>query len=128
MREQPNRGLTSCAAALGSLGIAAAAFGAHGLEKVTDGAGLRLWAIAAAIQLVTAPVLLALSQREDVRLLASFFLILGVVLFSGTLYAMALGAPRFLGVVTPLGGLCLIVGWLLVAIPRKRLSDSAKKG
>src|SRR5690606_613945 len=37
---------------------------------------------------------------------------LGVVLFAGTLYAMALGAPRWLGAVTPLGGVSLIVGWL----------------
>lgn len=104
---------------LGSLGIAAAAFGAHGLEKVTDGAGVRLWAIAAAIQLVTAPVLLVLSNRRDIRPLAAPLLILGVLIFSGTLYAMALGAPRVLGAVTPLGGLCLIAGWILVGIPKK---------
>jgi uncharacterized membrane protein YgdD (TMEM256/DUF423 family) len=39
----------------------------------------------------------------------------GVALFSGTLYAMALGAPRWLGAITPLGGLSLIVGWLALA-------------
>jgi uncharacterized membrane protein YgdD (TMEM256/DUF423 family) len=119
VEQQPNRVITSCAATLGSLGIAAAAFGAHGLEKVTDEAGVRLWAIAAAIQLVTAPVLLAMSSRGDIRPLASHLLTWGVLIFSGTLYAMALGGPRVLGAITPLGGLCLIAGWILVGIPRK---------
>jgi uncharacterized membrane protein YgdD (TMEM256/DUF423 family) len=39
----------------------------------------------------------------------------GVTIFSGTLYAMTLGAPRVLGAITPIGGLCLIGGWLCVA-------------
>jgi len=37
------------------------------------------------------------------------------VLFSGSLYAMALGAPRWLGAVTPIGGLCFLVGWVILA-------------
>jgi uncharacterized membrane protein YgdD (TMEM256/DUF423 family) len=119
VEQQPNRVITFCTAMLGSLGIAAAAFGAHGLEKVTDEPGVRLWAIAASIQLVTAPVLLALSNRRDIRPLASQLLLLGVLIFSGTLYALALGSPRVLGAITPLGGLCLIAGWILVGLPKK---------
>jgi len=46
--------------------------------------------------------------------------VVGVLLFSGTLYAMALGAPRWLGAVTPLGGLSLIVAWLAVAVAALR--------
>lgn len=42
--------------------------------------------------------------------------ILGSLLFSGSLYALALGAPRWLGPVTPLGGLCLLIGWLILLI------------
>lgn len=110
------------AALLGASGIAAAAFGSHGLEKFTDAQGIRWWAIGAAIQLVTAPVLLFCSRAlKDQELLpvTPFFFLVGVLLFSGSLYAMALGAPRFLGAVTPLGGLCLILGWLCVAWPQR---------
>ncbi len=106
------------AALLGGSGIAAAAFGSHGLEKHTDEKGLRWWAIAAAVQLVTAPVVLWCARTlEEGRLLTAtpLALTLGVTLFSGSLYAMALGAPRWFGAITPLGGLALIVGWLLTA-------------
>lgn len=47
---------------------------------------------------------------------AGWLLVAGIVLFSGSLYALALGAPRALGAVTPLGGLALILGWLAFAV------------
>ena len=47
---------------------------------------------------------------------AGWLLAAGIVLFSGSLYALALGAPRSLGAVTPLGGLALILGWIAFAI------------
>mgnify|MGYP000881961252 CR=1 FL=1 len=106
------------AALLGATGIVAAAFGAHGLEKIADARGVRLWAIACAIQLVTAPVILWTSgELREGRLgaLSPLGLLLGVLIFSGTLYAMALGAPRFLGAITPLGGLLLALAWLSLA-------------
>ena len=46
---------------------------------------------------------------------APAFFLAGVVLFSGSLYAMALGAPRWLGAVTPIGGLCFLAGWAVLA-------------
>ena len=46
---------------------------------------------------------------------APAFFLSGVLLFSGSLYAMALGAPRWLGAVTPLGGLCFLTGWAILA-------------
>jgi uncharacterized membrane protein YgdD (TMEM256/DUF423 family) len=46
---------------------------------------------------------------------APAFFLAGVVLFSGSLYAMALGAPRGLGAVTPIGGLCFLAGWAVLA-------------
>ena len=47
---------------------------------------------------------------------------IGVALFCGSLYALALGAPRFLGVITPFGGVALIAGWLTVALAYLRSS------
>lgn len=96
----------------------AAAFGAHGLERIADARGVRLWAIACAVQLVTAPVILWTSgELREGRLgpWGPFGLLAGVLVFSGTLYAMALGAPRFLGAITPLGGLLLALAWLSLA-------------
>lgn len=110
------RGLASL---VGATGIFAAAFGSHGLEKVAVPGGVRWWAIGAALHLVTAPVLLlaadfverSLATRTTPALLA-----VGLLLFSGSLYAMALGAPRWLGAITPLGGLALAAGWLSFAL------------
>ncbi len=111
--------LQRIAAALGATGIAAAAFGAHGLEKIASAEQIRWWAIAAAVQLVTAPAILALTLVEArVRPASGWLLLAGVMVFSGSLYAMALGGPRVLGAVTPLGGLLLMLGWAMVAIRR----------
>jgi len=109
------------ASLIGALGILAAAFGAHGLERITDARGVRLWAIAAALQLVTAPVLLwCSSEMREGRLgqAPPILLGIGLLLFSGTLYAMALGAPKVLGAITPLGGLALAAGWLALGLWR----------
>ena len=51
---------------------------------------------------------------------AGWLLLAGVALFSGTLYAMALGAPRWLGAVTPLGGAAFLLGWLAFAVAALR--------
>lgn len=114
----PRLGMQRIAAALGALGIAAAAFGAHGLEKIASAEQLRWWAIAVAVHLVTAPVVLVCGMNDRrLRRAGGLSLTAGICLFSGSLYAMALGAPRVLGAVTPIGGLLLISGWVLLAFP-----------
>lgn len=114
--------LQRAAAFLGATGISAAAFGAHGLSKIAGPEQVRWWAIAAAIHLVTVPAILLCSLfPERLRPLAGYFLMGGVAVFSGSLYSMALGGPRTLGAVTPLGGLLLVVGWALMAtVPRRQ--------
>jgi len=114
---------------LGALGVSAAAFYAHGLQKVASPEQIRWWAIACALQLVTTPVILALvlaveaktratdtessATRRPIEALpwSARLLSVGVLFFSGSLYLMALGAPRWLGAVTPLGGLLMIMAW-----------------
>ncbi len=106
---------------LGATGIAAAAFHAHGLEGRVDAQAMQWWGTAVFIQLVTAPAILALLQGPRSRsvTLSAWLLLCGAVVFSGTLYAMALGAPRALGAITPGGGLLLLLGWLRIAfLPR----------
>lgn len=96
---------TKAAALLGFLGVALGAFGAHALEGKLDARGQELWRTAVFYQLVHAVAMLAAPSTS--KLFGP-----GVLVFSGTLYALALGGPRWLGAVTPIGGLLLLAGWL----------------
>ncbi len=106
-------GLRTVASVMGAVAVAAAAYGAHGLEKIASPEQVRWWAIGAAIQLVTAPAVLVCAVSPDrMKARSGWLWTLGVVLFSGSLYTMALGGPRVLGAVTPIGGLALMAGWV----------------
>jgi len=109
---------------LGAAGVAAGAFGAHALRATLAAAGMReTWETAVRFQLVHAAALLGLagwlrpSPGPDGRCAAwaGRLWVAGTALFSGSLYALALGGPRWLGPVTPLGGAALIAGWLFAA-------------
>jgi uncharacterized membrane protein YgdD (TMEM256/DUF423 family) len=111
------------AGVLGATGVVTGAFGAHALRPTLDAAGTRdVWETAVRFQLVHAAALLGVaawlraSPRPEPRpaVWAIRSWITGTVLFSGSLYALALGGPRWVGPVTPLGGLALIAGWVLV--------------
>ncbi|MEH3047717.1 DUF423 domain-containing protein [Sphingomonas adhaesiva] len=94
------------AALSGALAVAAGAFGAHG----ASGAAVEWLKTGAQYQLIH--VLAALvALRMEARGPAWLFVI-GAGVFAGTLYLMALGLPRWLGAITPIGGTLLIVGWL----------------
>jgi uncharacterized membrane protein YgdD (TMEM256/DUF423 family) len=115
------------AALLGLLGVAAGAFGAHGLESRVDGEQLEWWATGARYQQIHAVAMLVVGWGAGAwtrwRARAAWCFTLGMIVFAGTLYAMALGGPRILGAVTPIGGLLLMLGWMAVAgdvIARKR--------
>jgi uncharacterized membrane protein YgdD (TMEM256/DUF423 family) len=102
------------AAVLGVLGVMLGAFGAHALKDKLSPEGLEWWKTATIYHLVHAAATLA-SGRADGRASASTWCFAGgVVLFSGSLYAMALTDVRALGAVTPFGGVALIVGWALL--------------
>ena len=104
---------TRVAALLGLLGVGLGAFGAHSLKDIASPEQLEWWRTASLYQLLHAAPLLALDRlggRGPVRL-AGLALTGGVLIFSGSLYAMGLGAPRWLGAITPVGGLALMVGW-----------------
>lgn len=108
------RGWIVAAAALGLTAVAAGAFGAHGLRARVAPEQVTSWQTAAHYQLVHAVALLALALHgAGGRPLgtAPWLLAVGMVLFSGSIYALVLGAPRWLGPVTPVGGLCLMAGW-----------------
>lgn len=103
-----------------SVGIAGAsavllgAFGAHALRGVLDGRGVELWHTAVNYHAwhALALVLTAALERGRSGRVALLAFGVGIVLFSGSLYALALGAPRWVGIITPFGGLAFVVGWL----------------
>jgi len=118
------------AAALG-LGVAAGAFGAHGLRGRLDEYSMGIYERAVfyhfihAIGLLAVPIfarLNVLSNAGSGRVCA--LLLAGIVLFSGSLYALAVSGIRTLGVVTPFGGIAFIVAWLLLAFELLRHSKT----
>jgi len=113
MRSSPSFLLLS-AGLLGLTGVALGAFGAHGLKTTLETTGgLENWKTAVLYQLMHAVALLALASRHETAGRGTGWCWLtGVVLFSGSLYALALGVPaKFIWPVTPLGGLALLLGW-----------------
>ena len=113
---------------LGLSGVALGAFGAHGLKATLLERGMtQAWETAARYHLLHAVAVLALAAwcrgsatgsdaNAPLQLWIARLWLAGVVLFSGSLYWLALGGPRWLGPVTPFGGIALMAGWLLVAI------------
>ena len=108
-------------ALFGAAAVCLGAFGAHALAEVMSDRQVEVWDTAVQYQLVHALGLLLcglLAREESARSLrvAGWCFGLGMLLFSGSLYWLALGGPRFLGPVTPLGGVAFIAGWLALAI------------
>ncbi len=99
----------------GATGVAAAAYGAHGVEKWATEQGISWWQKAASFHLLGAVFLFVLTplylQGRVSRLSLPLFGV-GTLIFSGTLYAMTLGGPKILGAITPIGGACLILGFI----------------
>ena len=115
------RGLAVAAALLLLVGVAAGAFGAHALRTRVAGDLLAIFQTGVQYHLVHALGALAVAilwlQRPQATALGTcgWLLVLGIVLFSGSLYALALSGIRGFGAITPLGGLAWLVGWALLA-------------
>ena len=112
--------LGALGAVSGFLGVAAGAFGAHGLRGSLSPERLQVFETGARYQLIHAVAIVVVAvalDRADSRALvaAGWLLVAGTVIFSGSLYALSLSGVRVWGAVTPIGGLCFLVGWLLLA-------------
>lgn len=109
------------AATLCFLAVALGAFGAHALKATIESHGmLDVWNKAVFYHFIHAIALLALSRFASLSPRPCFLLLAGIILFSGSLYVMALTNIRWLGAITPLGGLCFLAGWtwLVIAPPK----------
>jgi len=112
MAEDRDVGLTAALAALSAaLAVAAGAFGAHAAASPKAAQWLETGGHYQLVHAVAALVLL----RWPGLLRPAWCLIAGSLIFAATLYAMALGAPLWLGAITPVGGLLMIGGWLWAA-------------
>jgi uncharacterized membrane protein YgdD (TMEM256/DUF423 family) len=97
-----------------ALGIGLGAFGAHWLKGSVGEAQLALWETATRYWLIGALGMALFgvwSAKREQSALPGWLLLVGSMLFSASLYGLALGAPHVVGAVTPLGGLCLIAGF-----------------
>lgn len=108
------------ASALCFVAVALGAFGAHALKATLQSSGmLEVWNKAVLYHFLHAIALVALALNGAGNRAAYFLLVAGILLFSGSLYAMALTNIRWLGAITPLGGLCFLAGWAWLIIAPK---------
>jgi len=113
--------LLRLAAALCFAAVALGAFGAHALKDTLHSHDMAdVWNKAVLYHFIHAIALFVLALFGTTNRGAWWLLFAGIVLFSGSLYVMALSNLRWLGAITPFGGLCFLVGWgwLIIAPPR----------
>lgn len=102
-------------AILGASAVALGAFGSHALRNILMPAAMEVWRTAVQYHfwhVLALTVAAMLWTRSRAARVAAFLFVIGIVLFCGSLYALALGAPHWVGAITPIGGLCFIVAWI----------------
>lgn len=111
-------------AALSFLSVAAGAFGAHGVKSMLSGELFAIYQTAVEYQfyhsmaLLIAGLMMALPLAVNLRYLklASYCFMMGIVLFSGSLYLYAFTGLKKLGMITPVGGVCFLAGWVMLGL------------
>ncbi len=105
------------AAGLCFLAVALGAFGAHALKGTLQAHGTsEVWKTAVLYHFIHAVALLVLATLPAAGRFASWLFVAGIILFSGSLYLLALTNLKWLGPITPLGGLCFLAGWACLVI------------
>ena len=115
------RAMAISGAALALLGVALGAFGAHALRASLSPSDIEIFETAVRYQMYHAVALfgvawLATKLVDPLTDWAGWLLVAGTVVFSGSLYLLVLTGTRWLGAITPVGGLMLVAGWLLVVV------------
>ncbi|HKQ34933.1 MAG TPA: DUF423 domain-containing protein [Nitrospiraceae bacterium] len=116
----PSQRFLMLGAILAGCGVAAGAFGAHSLKEILDAPMLQVFETATRYLMYHAfglcIVSWAIDRHPEQGLEKSgWFFILGIVLFSGSLYVVSLAGIRWVGAITPIGGLAFLIGWILLA-------------
>ena len=109
------------AAGLGILAVALGAFGAHGLKVVlTEHGSAAIWEKAVFYHFIHAVMLFVLAERKTLPLMAWGCFLGGILLFSGSLYLLAVTGLSWFGAVTPVGGLSFLAGWVILIWPGQK--------
>ena len=108
-------------ALFGALGVALGAFVAHGLKDRVEESSIAIWETAASYQMWHALALLVVAWvvsegTSTAARVSGIAFTVGILVFSGSLYVLVLSGQKWLGAVTPLGGLAFIVGWISLAM------------
>lgn len=117
---KPDRALLAAAAVVGFLAVALGAFGAHALEGLLEASRrTETWKTAVQYHLAHSAALLAVAVAGAGFRRAACLWLAGTVLFSGSLYLLCVTGMKWLGAITPFGGLFLLAGWIALLVPRK---------
>jgi len=110
-----------------ALAVALGAFGAHGIKSIASPEQMAWWLTGTqyffyhALGLLLVGILIKMEYTTSTT---AWLLQIGLIIFSGSLFAMTLGAPRWLGAITPIGGTLMIIGWVWLAVTAFRHSAS----
>ena len=111
-------------ALMGCLAVALGAFGAHALKGILDqNQTVETWKTAAFYHFIHAVMLFVLASRKPWPLGPWLCFLLGILIFSGSLYLLAVTNLKWLGAITPLGGVSFLIGWLWLMICPRRSAD-----
>jgi len=126
MEPQANTSALRISAVLGLMAVALGAFGAHGLKDLLARNGTAaIWEKAVFYHFIHTVMLFLIAQRPTLQLGPWCSFLIGILIFSGSLYLLALTNVRALGAITPLGGLSFLVGWLwLIIAPLARAAGT----
>lgn len=109
-----------------AVAVALGAFGAHGIKSMVDAQQLAWWHTATlylfihALGLLIVGLLIRLNYATQTP---AWLLQIGIIIFAGSLFAMTLGAPRWFGAITPIGGVLMIAGWAWLAVSAFRIKQ-----
>lgn len=123
MVDEMSRIFLAIAASLGGISVILGAFASHALKDRLSDRALEIWETGTKYQMyhalaliLVALLLTRISNGSTPLVIAGYAFIAGIILFSGSLYALSLSGIKILGAVTPLGGVALIAGWICLAV------------
>ena len=110
-----------------AIAVALGAFGAHGIKNMVNVEQLAWWHTGTLYLFIHALGLLLVGILVRMNIAAqmtAWLLQIGVIIFAGSLFAMSLGAPRWFGAITPIGGILMIAGWVWLAVTAFRTTNA----
>ncbi len=124
-----SRSILCLGALILALGVGLGAFGAHALRAMVDTSALAIWHTAVLYQLLHGLGLLLIAALSTQlhpawQSRSAILMLIGVLIFSGSLYILVLSGEKWLGAITPIGGVAMIVAWLLLAVAALRGKDA----